>query len=69
MGSSLINVAKLVDLTSTERNQYSYTRMKNIMSGAVKRTRKSEIQKIRKILKTEFDSVDTMLAKLEEKAY
>lgn len=69
MISYIINVKKLSELIGTERNQYSYTRLKNIMSGVVKRTRKGEIQKLRKVLKSEFDNLDNELAKLEEQAF
>lgn len=64
--SYIINVAKLADLVSTEKNQYSYTRLKNIMSGVKKRSKRSEIQKVRQVLKTEFMKMDKMLKELEE---
>lgn len=69
MASSLINVSKLSELVSEDRNHYSYTRMKNIMSGVQTNVSKKEIQKIRHVLRTEFEQADARLAKQEKNAY
>lgn len=70
MASSLINVSKLSELVSDgDRNHYSYTRMKNIMSGVQSNISKKEVQKIRQVLRNEFEAVDSDLAKLEKRAY
>lgn len=65
----IINVKKLSELLGDERNRYSYTRLKNILNGEIKRTRKGEIKKLRGILKDQFDGMDSKLAKLEEQAF
>jgi hypothetical protein len=61
---SIINVTKLVSLMG-EPNHYSYTRIKNLLSGLKGKTSKKEIQQVRKLIKDQFSTIDKQLASLE----
>lgn len=61
---SIISVSKLADLVS-DKNHYTYIRVKNMLSGLKGKSSKKDIQEVRKIVKREFNQIDTVLAKLE----
>lgn len=62
--SSILNISSVVLLLGS-KNQYTYTRVKNLFNGIKGNTKKSDIQLLRKVLKKQFDLIDAGLAKLE----
>jgi len=61
---TILNVSQIVQMMGG-KNQYSYTRVKNLLMGLKGRSSKKEIQAIRKIIQRELSEVDSKLAKLE----
>jgi hypothetical protein len=62
---SIININKLAGMMS-DKNHYTYNRVKNMLNGLKGKSSKKDIQQVRKIIQREFTEIDNVLAKLSE---